>query len=362
MVIRFERDVLLRSLNFCQGVVSTRTTLPILSYFLLEADKDRVEISATDLEVGVKVNVEAEVSEGGKITLPGRKTLELLREFPPGSITLSCENNLLTFKNENIWVKILTLSPEEFPSIPEVKGKEIKISGEKLKEMIKKTSFSVSHEETRYMLNGIYTTIFEKIITMVSTDGRRLSCITRDLDTVVPQEMEAILPLKACNEVLRIMEDEEVSMLWGEKQVKFSQPGVILVCRVIEGEFPDYKSVIPRSFKCEVIIDKEIFQEAVRRAHILTRDKGLSMRLSLQQGKLTVSTKVPEQGESTEDIPVEYSGEPLEIAFDPGYILDVLKVLDVDKIFLGMNDPEKPALIRPQEGEDYLYVVMPMKL
>ncbi|MCD6521873.1 DNA polymerase III subunit beta [Candidatus Calescamantes bacterium] len=362
MRVKCERDQILKGISFCQGVISTRTTLPILSYVLMKAEKNTLSLYATDLEVGVETRINAEIVEEGSITLPGKKMLELIREFPSGIITLSSENNLVTIRNENIWIKMISLPQEEFPAFPEVKGREIKVNGKILKKMIKKTSFSVSHEETRYMLNGIYTTVFEKLISMVSTDGRRLSLITQELENVVPTEVEAILPLKACEQLTKIMEDDEVLIVWGDKQIKFTQPGVSLVTRIIEGEFPDYKSVIPKSFKGEGHIDKTKFQESIRRAYILTKEKALSVRLSLQEGKMKITTRVPDQGESNEEMEIEYSGEAMDIAFDPEYLLDVLRVLDCEKIFFGVNGPEDPALIKPINGESYIYVVMPMKI
>ena len=211
MKVRVEKENLLKGLIACQGIVSTRSTLPILSYYLFEAKENLISISATDLEVGISVELPAEVIEEGIITLPGKKVFELIREFPSGVTSIFSEENFVNFKQEKLWAKISYLSPEDFPNIPEVKGREIKISGKVLKNMIRKTSFSVSHEETRYMLNGIYTTIFENLISMVSTDTRRLSCITEEIILPSPIEADAILPLKACIEVNRIMSDEEVS-------------------------------------------------------------------------------------------------------------------------------------------------------
>ncbi len=362
MKFKCEKDSLLRGISLCQGVLSTRSTLPILSYYLFEAKGGILNISATDLEVGVTAEIKSEIIEEGGITLPGKRVLDLIREFPSGEISLSSEENFTTIKGQKVWVKISSLSTEDFPQFPEVKGKEIRIESEKLKNMIKKTSFSVSHEESRYTLNGIYMTAHEKVISMVSTDGRRLSCITEELLTPCSQEMEAILPLKAGQELNRVMEEGEVEVVWGEKQMKFTQPGITLTTRLIEGEFPDYKKVIPKSFKGEGKIDKNLFEEAVKRAYIMTREKGVSVRLSFSSHKLKLTTRVPEIGESSEDLEMEYNGEDLEIAFDPVFILDVLKVMESEKVIMGINGPLDPALIRPDAGENYLYVVMPMKI
>ncbi|NOZ63506.1 MAG: DNA polymerase III subunit beta [Caldiserica bacterium] len=362
MKIKVEKEDLLNGLISCQGVLSPRSTLPILSYYLFNVKGDNISISATDLEVGIEVKIPGQIVEEGVITLPGKKVFDLVREFPSGVISIFSEGNFVTFKQEKIWAKINYLSPDDFPNIPEVKGMEIKINGSTLKRMVKRTSFAVSHEETQYILNGIYVTVFENLISMVSTDTRRLSCVTEEITLPSSMEVEAILPLKACLEVSRIMKDEPVVILWGEKQIKFSQPGVSLTTRIIEGEFPDYKVVIPRTFKTEARINKEELKDAVKRAYIMTREKSLSMKLKFQDSGLLISTRVPDAGESSEEVNVELQGESIEISFDPVLILDVLNVIDDDTVIFGVNGVEEPGLIKPAEGEGFLYVVMPMKI
>ncbi len=362
MKIKVEKEDLLNGLISCQGILSSRSTLPILSYYLFKVQGGNISILATDLEVGIDVKIPGEIIEEGTITLPGKKVFDLVREFPSGVISIFSEENFVTFKQEKIWAKINYLSPDDFPNIPEVKGREIKIDGSTLKHMVKKTSFAVSHEETQYMLNGIYITVFENLISMVSTDTRRLSCVTEEITLPSPVEVEAILPLKACLEVSRIMKDEPVTILWGDKQIKFSQKGVSLTTRIIEGEFPDYKVVIPRTFKTEARINREDFKDAVKRAYIMTKEKSLSMKLKFQDASLMVSTRVPDAGESSEEINIELQGEPLEISFDPVLVLDVLNVIEEDTIVFGVNGVEEPGLIKPSEREGFLYVVMPMKI
>ena len=362
MQVKIDRDSFLNSLSYCQGVLSSRSTLPILAYYLLEAKDSHTFLSSTNLEVGVKTEIPSEIIQEGSVTLPGRKIFELINGFPKGMISLFSEENFITLKKDKIWVKIGYLSPEEFPNIPIVKGREIEIKGSILKNMIKKTSFCVSHEETQYVLNGIYIMVSENLVNMVATDGVRLSFIADKIPSLSQMEIESILPLKTYLEINRIMNDEDIKIVWGEKQVQFSQQGLFLTSRVIEGEFPDYKSVIPRTFKTEAKINKEEFERAVRRAYIMTKEKSFSMKLNFNEGFLKISTKIPDEGESLDEIEIELQGDPIEILFDPAFIIDVLKVIDEDTVFIGMNTPKSPCVIRPYGNEDYLYVVMPMKI
>ncbi len=374
MRIKTTQNELFKSLQIAQGVISIRTTLPILSYFLLSAKNEKISLFSTDLEVGVRCGVLGEIIEEGVIALPGKRVLELIREFPKGEIEISTEKNITTIKSAKARVRINALPPDDFPDFPEIVGQKVGIKGDLLKSMIQKTILAVSKEESRYTLTGVFLLMRGDGIEMVGTDGRRLSLVeeTIGLDST-KQKKSCILPLKTCNEILRIMGDEELSLTLGEKQINIiqtrqtkakeeAQENVSLTSRLIEGEFPDYNKVIPKNFQQKIMIDRQELIEAVTRAYILTKEKGGSVKFDVQKDALTISSKVSEVGESSEQISVKNAEKEVQIAFDPEYVLDALKVIDSKEVFLGLNSTKEAALFRPMDNEKFVYVLMPMEL
>ena len=363
MRIKSTQNELLKTIQIIQGVISTRTTLPILSYFLLTAKFGNISFFSTDLEVGVKCNVLGETTEEGVIALPGRRVLELIREFPKGEIEISTEKNITTIKSTKARVRINTLPPDDYPVFPDIVGQKINIKGDLLKSMIQKTILAVSREESRYTLTGVYMLIKGDSIEMVGTDGRRLALVEETLaDKEVKQKKDCILPIKTCNELLRIMADDELTVTLGEKQANFIQKDISLTSRLIEGEFPDYNKVIPKSFQQKLMVNRQELIDAVTRAFVLTREKGGSVKFDVQKGSMIISTKVAEVGESSEEIPIKHGEKEVQIAFDPEYTLDALKVIDSEEVFLGLNSTKEAALFRPMDNEKFVYVLMPMEI
>jgi DNA polymerase-3 subunit beta len=363
MKIKSTRDELLKALQITQGVISTRTTLPILSYILLTAKTKTLSLFSTDLEVGVKCILPGEIAEDGVVALPGRRISELIREFPSGTVEISSQENITTIKCPKTRVKINTLPPEDFPNFPEIVGQKISIKGDLLKSMIQKTILAVSQEESRYTLTGVYMMLKEGSIEMVGTDGRRLSLVEESIGKKeVKQKKGCILPTKTCNELIRIMGDDEITLTLGEKQVNFVQKEVSLTSRLIEGDFPDYNRVIPKNFQQKLMINKQEIKDAITRAYVLTKEKGGSVKFEVQKDSMVISAKVPEVGESSEEIPVKHGEKEMKIAFDPEYTLDALKVIDSEEVFLGLNSSKEAALLRPMDNEKFVYVVMPMEM
>lgn len=363
MKIKISRDELLKTMQTTQGVISTRTTLPILSYFLLTAKSGKLSLFSTDLEVGIKCLMSGKVTEDGSIALPGKRALELIREFPEGEIEISSEDDTTTIKCSKTRVRINTLPPDDFPKFPEIVGPKLNIEGKLLKSMVQKTTLAVSPEEGRYTLTGVYVLMKDGHIEMVGTDGRRLSLIEEAIKTKTgKQNKDCILPIKTCHEILRIMEDDEITLTLGEKQINLVQKDVSLTSRLIEGEFPDYNKVIPQSFQQKIMIDRQGLKEAVTRAYILTKEKGGSIKLEVKKETMTISSKVAEVGESSEQLPIKHGEKEMQIAFDPEYVLDALKVIDSKEVFLGLNSPKEAALLRPMDNEKFVYVVMPMEM
>lgn len=363
MRIKTTQNELFKSLQITQGVISTRTTLPILSYFLLTAKNGEISLFSTDLEVGVKCSVLGEVIEEGTIALPGKRTLELIREFPKGDVEISTEKNSTTIKCAKTRVQINTLPSDDFPNFPEIIGQKVSLKGDLLKSMVQKTILAVSREESRYTLTGLYLSIKGDNIEMVGTDGRRLSLIEETITAeAVKQKKSCILPVKTCNEIARIMTDEEIILTLGEKQVNFVQKNISLTSRLIEGEFPDYTKVIPNNFQQKLIINRQELIEAVTRAYVLTKEKGGSVKFDIQKDSIIISSKVSEVGESSEQIMIKNAEKEIKIAFDPEYMLDALKVIGGKEIFVGLNSTKEAALFRPMDNEKFAYVLMPMEI
>lgn len=363
MRIKTTQNELFKGLQIIQGVISIRTTLPILSYFLLTAKNGKISLFSTDLEVGVKCDVLGEIIEEGVIALPGKRVLELIREFPKGEVEVSTEKNITTIKCAKTRVRINTLPPDDFPDFPEIVGQKVDIKGDLLKSMIQKTVLAVSKEESRYTLTGVYLLVKGDSIEMVGTDGRRLALVEEAIGTEsAKQKKNCILPIKTCNEIMRIIGDEELSLTLGEKQVNLVQKNISLTSRLIEGEFPDYNKVIPKSFQQKLMINRQELIEAVTRAYVLTKEKGGSVRFDVQKDSITVSSKVPEVGESSEQIMIKNGEKEMPIAFDPEYLLDALKVIDSKEVFLGLNSTKEAALFRPMDNEKFVYVLMPMEI
>jgi len=374
MRIKTTQNELFKRLQIAQGVISIRTTLPILSYFLLSVKNGKISLFSTDLEVGVKCSVLGEIIEEGVIALPGKRILELIREFPKGELEISTEKNITTIKSAKTRVRINTLPPDDFPDFPEIVGQKVSVRGDLLKSLIQKTSLAVSKEESRYTLTGVFLSIKGDAVEMIGTDGRRLSLVEETIGSDSPkQKKSCILPLKTCNEITRIMGEEELSLTLGEKQINIVQArqvkakegvreSISLTSRLIEGEFPDYNKVIPKNFQQKLMIDRQVLIEAISRAYILTKEKGGSVKFDVQKDSVTISSKVSEVGESSEQIDVKNAEKEMQIAFDPEYVLDALKVIDSNEIFLGLNSTKEAALFRPMDNEKFVYVLMPMEL
>ncbi len=373
MRIKTTQNDLFKSLQIIQGVISIRTTLPILSYVLLSTKNGKISLFSTDLEAGIKCDVSGEIIEEGTIALPGKRVLELTREFPKGEIEISTEKNTTTIKCAKTRVRINALPPDDFPGFPEIVGQKINMKGDILKSMIQKTLLAVSKEESRYTLTGVYLLIKGDSLEMVGTDGRRLSLIEETLKKdAVKQKKSCILPMKTCNEIMRIITDENLVLTLGEKQVNFvqtrqtktkedEQESVSLTSRLIEGEFPDYNKVIPKGFQQKLMINRQELIEAVTRAYILTKEKGGPVKLDVKKDAIVVSSNVSEVGESSEQITVKNGEKEMQIAFDPEYMLDILKVIDSKDVLLGLNSSKEAALFRPMDNERFVYVLMPME-
>src|ERR1017187_3816625 len=368
MNLTITKEQIISGLQAVQNVVSSRTTLPILSNVLLRAEGDRLEFTATDLDVTVASSVEAMVKKPGAATVPVKKLFGIVRELASGEIDLEVDDkNVCSVRAGASFYKINGLAADEFPPMPKFKDdKKVSLPQEKVKGMMKKTSFAISTDESRYVLNGIFISFKDHKMTMVATDGRRLALVDEEVDVAETSHGEFIVPAKAVNELNRLLQDQgEVEIRYTDNQASFTLKdekgsSVLIVSKLIEGNYPNYRQVIPNEVKERVSLIREEFLHALRRAEIMTSEKSNSVKLTFGKNNLAITANSPEVGEARESLAINYKGKEMAIAFNPKYMIDPLNALTEDEVFIELIDELSPGVLKI--NGPFLYVVMPMRL
>lgn len=368
MNLTISKEQIINGLQAVQNVVSTRTTLPILSNVLLEAADNRLKLTATDLDVTVSCSVEAQVKKPGATTLPVKKLFGIVRELGNNELELEVDDkNLCSIRAGASFYKVNGLAAEEYPPMPKFKDeKKVSIKQETVKGMMKKTSFAISTDESRYVLNGIFMSLKDHKLTMVATDGRRLALVDEEVDVNEQSQGEFIVPAKAVNELNRLLQPTgEVEIRYGDNQAAFhlkDEKGfsVLILTKLIEGNYPNYRQVIPGEAKERVPMMREELLHALRRAEIMTSEKSNSVKLTFTKNNLAITANSPEVGEARESIAVNYKGKDMAIAFNPKYMIDPLNALAEDEVFFELIDELSPGVLKI--NGPFLYVVMPMRL
>lgn len=368
MEFKAKRGDFLATLYWAQGIVERRNTMPILANVLIESSKGSVRLTATDLEVGVRGRFEGEVAQEGAITANAKKLYEIVREAPEETLRLKrLENDWVEIKSGKSVFKIVGMEAREFPQFPNFEKEMLSAVPAKLmREMIERTIFSVSTDETRYSLNGVFIEEAESgKVRMVATDGHRLALIERQIGAL-GLEKGAILPRKGLTEVRKLLEGSEdglVSIGFKENMGLVVREDVELFMRLIEGDFPDYNKVVPKDNPEVVKIDKDDLLHALRRVSIISSERYKGIKMELKEGRLAISANNPDLGEAVEEIEVDYQGKPLTVGFNARYLLDVLGVLEAGgEVEVSFKDALSPSLLRKGGDEGYLYVIMPMRL
>jgi DNA polymerase-3 subunit beta len=330
---------------------------------LVEAFDEKLLLMATDLDMGIISTIPLKPNTTGSITIPAKKFSDIIKELPESEISVSVKkNNLVNIECQKGVFKMMGLPKDEFPQLPEFKDKDaITIQQKKLKDMLAKTSFAMSRDETRYVLNGILFIIKPSFIRLVATDGRRLAVAESKMQLPKTQERKMILPTKAVGELTKILGDDgEVKVAFSENQVSFDVGATKLVSRLIEGEFPNYEQVIPKETKEKIGIQRQLFLAALRRAALFTNTDSLAIKIEAAKDRVVLSKSTPYIGEAREEMAADYKGKEISIGFNPDYLIDALKSIDAEMIDFEVADPEKPGVIRM--GDEYVYVVLPMQL
>ncbi len=351
-------------LNVLQKVanVATSKTMPILATLLLEAKENKLKVSGTDLDLGIICETKTEVKEEGALAVPAKRLVDIIRSLPEGDINIaSTKNNSLTINTLSCNFRISSLSAEDFPKMPTFESEiSIKIKQGELQHLFDLTSFTVSRDETCYTLNGILFNINNNLLTLVSTDGKRLAIIKHELQEVFKEEKTLILPLKAVIEIGKnLNSDEEIKISFGKNQMLCSFKNMQIMSRLIEGEFPNWKQVVPEVSVNKVSIKRGLFLSAVIRASLLATENYQALKMSVFKDKIIISKETPDIGEMKEEVEASYNGVETAIGFKPEYLIEVLKAMGDDKIELELTDVEKPGVIR---SGNYIHVLLPMRI
>jgi DNA polymerase-3 subunit beta len=361
---------LLDELSLTQGVVERKTTIPILSNLLCEAKGNRLTITATDLELSIRTSCEAKVKKEGAGTIPAKKLLELVRLLPDEEIRFKLlENHWVQITCDRKSYKMVGMSKDNFPALPEFPHALVKIPAKLLAAVIAKTTFAISLEESRYTLNGALLVVKPASLTMVATDGHRLAMVETDHKFEgLSTETRVLVPKKAMNEVQRLAaesgDDAVVEFAQDESHLFFQFGGRLLTCRKLTGQFPNYEAVLPRDVNKTVTIERGELQDALRRVSQLADQRSHAVKFMLAKEGLEISASSPEYGEAKEAIEKEYKGEPIAIGFNAQYLLDFLAAAADGPISFELKDEQSAGQLRPlgDESSRYRYVVMPMRI
>jgi len=372
MQFTIEKEVFLKGLGRVQGIVEKRNTIPILSNVLIEGSDGEIHLTATDLEVGMRATYPASIKVPGKVTVSAKKIYEIIKELPEKEISFtSKENCWIEIRCGKAIFNIVGLSADEFPYFPKPKEENfISISGSLLKEMVDKTFFSISTDESKYNLNGIYFKTTEEgdrnLLKMVATDGHRLAMIQKEITSTNIEELKkgVIFPRKGIFELKKIADegDGNISLSFMDNNAVIKKEQTVVVMRLVDGEFPDYNRVIPKNNDLTAIVSQNSFLHALRRMSILSSEKSRGVKVLLKNGSMEVSSSNPELGDAREDIEINYEGPEVSIGFNARYLLDILQAQGGEKVLLQIKDNLSPGLLRSAGDDDFLAVVMPMRL
>lgn len=368
MKVTIRRQDLLECVNKVKSVVASKSALPILSHILMESTETGIRLSATDLKVSIQCTADCEVQEAGALTVSCQRLASMLAELPDKDITLTLrENNVVSLECGRIHMKLFSMPVDQFPPIREFEGvKPLVFKQSVLKGLFTKTSFAICTDQARYNLTGLLFEILGGRLTVVATDGRRMSLCCEHEGIPDTREVKVIIPAKMVNELQRLLDgDDSVEVYIDESQAAFEFGNLRLVTALIEGNFPNYDMVIPKKHDKEAMLNTAVFTEAMRRTRTMTNDKFNSVRLKLADGQASLKVVTPEVGEYEESLEVEYDNENVEIAFNPDFILDVLRQIEAEKVCLVLRDAMSPGVIKPYTEapvDSYVNVVMPIRI
>lgn len=368
MKVEIEKRELLNLIGKTQNIVEKRNTMPILVNILLEADQSVLRVFATDLEVSLTDQVKANVTQSGKVAVSAKKLFEITKELSDGPIRLvKKENNWLQIEQGKYRSQLVGVSAEEYPIFPTTSSQSfLKIESNVLKEMIDKTIYSVSNDETRYHLNGVFFEVQPNTgFKMVATDGHRLSLISKNVEGLKSAVSQGvIIPRKGLHEVKKILESHEgeVEIAIEGSQFILRTETTTLMIRLIEGKYPNYQQFIPTKLPQKIRIRRDLFLSAIKKVSMMANEKSKAVLLNVSKNRMEISSNNPELGDAKDEIEVGYEGNDIKVGFNARYIQDVLAAIQAEEIDFELNDQLSPGLMRPHADANYTCVVMPMRI
>ena len=373
MIFKINQDHFSNGLQQVLNVVATRSTMPILSNVLIEASDGHISLTTTNLDLGIRCRIKAEVEEPGGITLPVRKLATIVRELPQSDIFIeTSNNNQAKITSGGSLFRIMGISIEEFPPLPTFENRHVfELSQEDIVSMLKSVSYGQSTDENRYILNGVYFSFADEKLTLVATDGRRLALTALETEISEDNSGSLILPAKTVAELERLLgKGEKVKIAFNDRQVAFEiaidadDSGLVdelyLVSKIVEGKYPNYRQVIPKETEHRVKVERELMLECVHRAALVTSDKSNSVRLKVSKNLLEISGSSSEYGESHESMAIAYDGPEVQVAFNPQFLMEPLKALTKDEVFFEFKDEMSPGLFKTLDN--FICVIMPLRL
>ena len=374
MKFKINQDHFSNGLQQVLNVVASRSTMPILSNVLIEAEEGHISLTTTNLDLGIRCRIKADVSETGSITLPVRKLATIVKELPVNEVFLETnESNQAKITSGGSLFKIMGIGSGEFPPLPTFENRKVfELSQDEIVNMLKSVSYAQSTDENRYILNGVYFNFADERLTLVATDGRRLGLTGLELEVSEENVGSLILPAKTVAELERLMgKGEKVNIAFNDRQAAFEigldeagDSGLVdhlyLVSKIVEGNYPNYRQVIPKETEHRVKIERELMLECVHRAALVTSDKSNSVKIKVSKNLLEISGQSTEYGESHESMAIAYDGPEVQVAFNPQFLIEPLKALTKDEVFFEFKDELSPGLFKTLDN--FICVIMPLRL
>lgn len=373
MKFKINRDHFANGLAQVLNVVGSKATMPILSNVLIEAEKDQISLTTTNLDLGIRCKIKAEVKETGAVTLPVKRLAGIVRELPNVDVTFDASpNHQVKLTSGGSTFRIMGIGKEEFPPLPEFgEEKAYSLEQAELVSMLKSVAYAQSTDETRYILNGVYFNFKDGKLSLVATDGRRLALIAKEMDVPAASAGAIILPAKTVSELTRLLDKgEKVKINFNDRRAAFQiatdkdTSGLIdhvyLYSKVVEGNYPNYQQVIPKETHQRIKLERELFLQCVHRAALVCSEKANSVKLKLTSNLLELTAQSPDFGEAHESMAIGYSGPDLQVAFNPTFLMDPLKALAKDEVFFELKDEVSPGVFKTLES--FVCVIMPVRL
>ncbi len=373
MKFKINRDHFANGLAQVLNVVGSKATMPILSNVLIEAEKDQISLSTTNLDLGIRCKIKAEVKETGSVTLPVKRLATIVRELPSVDVTFDgAPNHQVKLTSGGSTFKIMGIGKEEFPPLPEFGDeKAYTLEQSELISMLRSVSYAQSTDETRYILNGVYFNFRDEKLTLVATDGRRLALIAKEMEVPSASAGAIILPAKTVSELNRLLDKgSKVKINFNERRAAFQIAtdkdtsglidNVYLYSKVVEGNYPNYQQVVPKETHQRIKLERELLLQCVHRAQLVCSEKSNSVKIKISSNLLEIFAASSDFGEAHESMAIGYSGPDLQVAFNPAFLMDPLKALTKDEVFFEVKDEVSPGVFKTLES--FICVIMPVRL